>query len=100
MKRDAPLPADHRMNAERPILSTGAKLELLGIVLVAGYAIYLAPALQSLVLAWALSVHTSALGDCRPPSEFEQLHIVVANRAGQLVLVDCMHVGAKGTYSR
>jgi hypothetical protein len=99
-RADTPLPADRRMNAEAPAFSLGARLELLGALVIGGLAIYLAPALQSLVLAWALSVHTSALGDCRPPSEFEQLHIVVANRAGQLVLVDCMHVGTKGTYSR
>ena len=100
MRRDQPLPAELRADAARPILSTGAKLELLGALLVIGFAIYLGPALKGLILAWALAVHTSALGDCRLPSEFEQLHIVVANRGNQYVLVDCMFVGTKGTYAR
>jgi len=99
MRRDEPLRADWRTNAERPMLSTGTKLELLGALVVIGFALYLGPALKSLILAWALAVHTSALGDCRLPSEFEQLHIVVANRANQYVLVDCMFVGTKGTYA-
>jgi len=100
VRRDEPLPADWRTNAERPMLSTGTKLELLGALVIGGLVIYLGPALKTLVLAWALSVHTSALGHCRLPSEFEQLHIVVANRANQYVLVDCMFVGTKGTYAR
>lgn len=33
MRRDAPLPADHRVNSERPLLSLGTRLELLGVLL-------------------------------------------------------------------
>lgn len=100
MNRDAPLPADFRADAERSLLGLGARIELLGIALVVGYAIYLAPALKDLVFAWALAVQTSALGECRMPSEFEMLHIVVANRGNQHALIDCMYVGTPGTYRR
>lgn len=36
---------------------------------------------------------------CPPPTEHEQLHIVIVQRAGQLV-TDCRYVGARGTYQR
>ena len=46
------------------------------------------------------AVETSALGQCRPPAEFEQLHVVVVNRAGRLVAGECLYVGTPGSYVR
>lgn len=47
----------------------------------------------------APAVHTYALPDeeCRLPSEHEQLHIIVVQRAGRLRLT-CMHVAPRGAY--
>lgn len=100
MRRDQPMAADLRADADRPILSLAGRLELLGILLVIAGVLYLGPALKGLILAWALTVHTSALGHCRMPAEFEQLHIVVANRGDHFAVSDCMYVGTRGTYAR
>lgn len=100
MRRDEPLPADQRADAQRPALSLAGRLELLLVLLVVAGAVYLGPALKALVLAWALAVHTSALGSCRLPGELEQLHVVIANRGGHYAIADCMYLGSKGTYAR
>ena len=98
MRPDQPLPADWRTNAERPILSASGRAELLGVVLTLVAALYLLPAAKAWIQAQAEAVHTSALTDCRPPTEYEQLHVVVVNRAGRLVSGGCLYVGTKGTY--
>lgn len=41
---------------------------------------------------------TSGPVDCRQPTDFEQLHIILAWREGKLTVTGCMYVGAKGTY--
>lgn len=40
-----------------------------------------------------------ATGSCLPPSEFEQLHIVVSRHDGRL-FTECMYVGGRGVYTR
>jgi hypothetical protein len=100
MRRDQPLHADWRTNAERPILSASARAELLGAVLTLIAALYLLPAAKAWLKAEAEAVQTSALTDCRPPTEYEQLHVVVLNRAGRLVSGGCLYVGTKGTYTK
>jgi hypothetical protein len=42
-------------------------------------------------------VHAPALGDCKAPSDVEQLHIVVT-RKGERLQTSCMYVGVRGTY--
>jgi hypothetical protein len=98
MRRDQPLPADWRTNAERPLLSASARAELLGALLTLIAFLYLLPAAKAWLTAQAEAVQTSALTDCRPPAEHEQLHVVVLNRAGRLVGGGCLYVGSKGTY--
>lgn len=100
MRRDEPLPADFRTNAERPAFSRGARIEL-GLALLVVVAFFeLKPAIERWLDAKTAVVQTSALGRCRPPTEFEQLHIVVAHRGDAYALVHCLHVGSRGTYTR
>lgn len=98
-----PLPADHRVNEARPILSPLARLELLLWIFVIVSAISILPRLAPAIGAWirahAEAVQTSALRECALPAEFEQVHIVVEHRAGRLAAT-CMYVGSKGTYAR
>lgn len=100
MRRDQPLPADFRTNAERPAFSRGARIELAIAVFVVVAFFEFKPALERWLDAQTEAIQTSALGRCRPPAEFELLHIVVAQRGDQHALVDCMYVGTPGTYSR
>lgn len=95
-----PFPADHRANEARPLLSPVGRAELLVAALAVGAALYLLPAAKAWIHAQADAIQTSALGECRPPAEFEQLHVVVLNREGRLVLGDCLFVGTPGTYVR
>ena len=41
----------------------------------------------------------TATAQCLPPSEFEQLHIVVRLHEG-LLYSECLYVGTAGTYTR
>jgi len=42
----------------------------------------------------------SPMGSCPMDIPFEQLHVVVEKRGRDLVLVDCMYLGSRGTYSK
>lgn len=99
---DTPLPADQRAAdaADKPVLSRDTRIELLVVLCVLFFFLTLKPAIERWLEAKTEAVQTSALGRCRPPAEFEQLHVVVLNRGGRLVLGDCMFVGSKGTYTR
>ncbi len=100
MRRDEPLPADFRANAERPAFSRAARIELAVAFLALFAFLHLKPALERWLDAKTEAVQTSALGQCRPPAEFEQLHVVVVNRAGRLVAGECLYVGTPGSYVR
>lgn len=41
----------------------------------------------------------STLSQCAPPTEHEQLHVVIVSRNGQL-FADCQYVGPRGAYQR
>ena len=98
MRRDEPLPADFRANAERPAFSRGARIEL-AVALIAIFAfIQLRPALEDWIGAHADAARTAPLAQCRPPAEHEQLHVVLLNRAGELVFGGCLYAGSEGTY--
>lgn len=62
------------------------------IVLVAGYAHYAATRPQP--------PKPTKLGHCRPPAEFEQLHIVVTNRGAEGMVLDCMYVAPSKFYRK
>lgn len=100
MRRDEPLPADFRTANRRPIMSAVGRAELVAWLLVGIATLYVLPAARQWIHAQAEAVQTSALGECNPPAEFEQLHVVVVNRAGRLVAGGCLYVGSSGTYSR
>lgn len=99
MRAERPHPAELAL-PDRPILSPVARAELFTATLALVSALYLLPAAKAWIHARAEAVQTSALGECRPPSEFEQLHVVVENRAGRLVAGGCLFVGTPGTYAR
>jgi len=44
-------------------------------------------------------VAIAAPGTCAPPTEHEQLHIVVVRRGDRLA-ASCLYVGSRGTYQR
>jgi len=44
------------------------------------------------------TVHARALGECRIPTEYESLYVVINVRANRLVS-ECMYVGSQGTYT-
>jgi len=46
----------------------------------------------------ASAVRMSALAGCRQPGELEQLHIVILQRDGRLVIDGCIYIGSRGTY--
>ena len=103
MRRDEPLPADFRINNEsgvepKPPLSRAARVELLCAIcfILAWFSVK--PALERYLDARTEAVQTYALNACRPPAEFEQLHVVVLNRAGALVAGDCLYVSGPGGY--
>jgi len=98
MRRDEPLPADWRTNAERPAFSRAARIELAAALLAILAFFQLKPEIERWLEAKTEAVQTSALGQCRPPAEFEQLHVVVVNRAGRLVAGDCLYVSGPGGY--
>lgn len=60
-----------------------------------------APFLAALVerAASAPAPRAIAQAGCTPPSEFEQLHIVVVARGAQFH-ADCLYIGSRGTYRR
>lgn len=98
MRREQPHPADLRADEARPILSASGRAELLGAVLALIAVLYLLPAAKTWIVANAEAVQTSALTQCRPPTEHEQLHVVVLNRAGRLVAGGCLFVGSQSAY--
>lgn len=103
MRRDEPLPADFRINnaSGAPARSRwGTSLEFVLSLLAVVAFFQLKPALERWLEAKTEAVETSALGQCRPPAEFEQLHVVVVNRAGRLVAGECLYVGTPGSYVR
>lgn len=69
-------------------------LAFLALAAVVGLALNLAPATTAPV-----TVAIAAPGFCLPPSEHEQLHIVVVKR-GERFAASCMYVGSRGTYKR
>ncbi len=84
----------------RPVLSAAVRAELLGALAAVIVGLYLLPAVKVWILAEADAIQTAALGQCRPPQEHEQLHLVVVNRAGKLVAGGCLFVGSQGTYAK
>lgn len=91
MPRAAPAP-------DRPLLSPVGRTELFASVLGLIAVLYLLPAAKTWIVAKAEAVHTSALVECRPPAEHEQLHLVVLHRDGRLVAGGCLFIGSQGTY--
>lgn len=85
-----PLPA--------PVLSAVGRAELICSLLALVSVLWLLPAAKAWILAHAAAIQTSALAECRPPQEHEQLHVVVLNRDGRLVAGGCLFVGSQGTY--
>lgn len=102
MRRDAPLPADFRINnaSGARVLSRSARIELAAAVFAVFAFFEFKPAIERWLEAHTEAIQTSALGQCRPPAEFEQLHVVVVNRAGRLVAGECLYVSGPRGYAR
>lgn len=68
---------------------------------VVGLGLLAAPHLAAVVEASARAPAPRAItqAGCLPPSEFEQLHIIVVARGGRFH-VDCLYLGSRGSYTR
>lgn len=91
MRPEQPHPAELAL-PERPILSPAGRAELLGALLAIAAGLYLLPAAKAWFAAETQRIQTSALAECRPPAEFEQLRVVVRNQHGRLVAGGCLYV--------
>lgn len=76
-----------------------AAVELLVVGLVVAAGVIAAPLLQEALQSERAGNLRGAATACPPPSELEQLHIVVTVRAGQLHS-ECMYVGTRGSYTK
>lgn len=61
--------------------------------------LYVAPFFAAKLAARLPALHLRAV-DCPPPSEHEQLHLIVVQHRGRLDVADCMYVGGAGAYQR
>lgn len=90
------------MRPPQAILSASAKVELFVALAVIALFLYAREDLG----AWLQgilpppTVQTSAQAGCQPPSEHEQLHVVLAWRDGRLVHLGCQYVGSQSAYVR
>lgn len=94
-------PAPHDPSADAP---PSVKLVVIAGIAFAAVVLYALPDLAAWIqgrapAAGRAAVHARAQAGCRMPAVFEQLHIVVSQRDGQIA-AECMYVGSRGTYSR